>query len=53
MNRESWICYMLGYMISKGWRLSRKSAEDFKTAFPEVSKHLVELSTDKEDKPNG
>lgn len=49
MNRQSWIIYMLGYMTSKGWRISRKDAEDFKAAFPEVPEDLIELSVSKEE----
>lgn len=44
MNREMWIAYMLGYMISKGWRISKEDAKDFKRAFPEVSDELIGLA---------
>lgn len=48
-SRESWLSYMLGYMTSKGWRISREDASSFKEAFPEVPEHLVELVVEKED----
>jgi len=38
MTKTQWIHYMLGWMVSKGWRLSERDAEDFKRAFPEVDK---------------
>jgi len=41
---------MLGYMTSKGWRLSREDAEDFKATFPEVPEDLIELSVSEEAK---
>ena len=27
MNREEWLYYMLGYMVSKGWRIPKDDVE--------------------------
>lgn len=47
MNRDEWICYMLGFMASKGFRLSEKEAVNFKECFPEISEEIVDATTTK------
>lgn len=45
-----WVCYLLGWMASKGLKFSKKEAEEFKLAFPEIPVKLVDLSVEEEKK---
>ena len=46
MDRKEWLCYMLGYMVSKGWRIPKEDVENFRLAFPEIPEELIEKSTE-------
>lgn len=48
-SRVHWLSYMLGYMTSKGWRISREDANSLKEALPEIPDELIELAILKED----
>jgi hypothetical protein len=50
MNREQWLCYMLGFMVSAGWTIPQEDVEDFKLAFPEIPEHLVNLSIERHER---
>ena len=41
MTRKEWLHYMLGFMVSKGWHISQRDAQDFKRAFPEVDEKYI------------
>ena len=38
---------MLGYMIGKGWRVSKEDVQSFKEAFPEAPDEYIELAVEK------
>jgi len=49
MDRMEWLCYMIGYMTSKGWKLPKEDANSFKVAFPEVPQEYIDIVTEKEE----
>jgi len=46
MDRAEWLCYMLGYMVSKGWAIPKDDIDSFKKSFPEIPEDLIEKSTE-------
>ena len=48
MDRTEWLCYMIGYMTSKGWELPKEDANNFKVAFPEIPQEYIDIVVEKE-----
>ena len=47
-NRKIWLHYLMGYLTSKGFRLTRDYVKSFKKAFPEIPDDLIELIVEKD-----
>ena len=47
-GRTRWLVYMLGYMTSKGWKLTREAMDDFRDAFPEIPQEYIDLVLEEE-----
>ena len=48
-NRKTWLHYIMGYLTSKDFKISKVYVESFKKAFPEIPSKLVDLITIKEE----
>lgn len=47
-DRTLWLVYMIGYMTSKGWKLSKEGIDDFKDAFPEIPQEYIDIVLEEE-----
>jgi hypothetical protein len=47
-TRETWLFYIMGFLVSAGFKIPRVYAESFRKAFPELPSELVDLITVKE-----
>jgi hypothetical protein len=41
-DRKTWMFYIMGYLISAGFKIPRVYVKSFKHAFPEVPDELIE-----------